>query len=446
MSDEQKKLLPHSAEAERGVLGALIVGGVEILDICIQAGLRPEAFFVAAHRKVYGRILTMADKQIDLITVQADLDTNNLLQAVGGEVFLRDLVDQLPTVTHAEAYIEQVKKRALQRHLIEIAYDIQEEAPHTEDPKQMVSQIESRFIQMQAGFARPKTTKDIVSEIREDLECETQRDFAGVPSVFQAVNSLLYGYEGLIILAARPSQGKSTLMLNDVTFQAEQGYRPAVASLEMTKRLCYERMACADVGVTYLSVKTRRLASDTKKRYLQSLDRLMGLDMHIFDDVYDIDSLKSRARRLKIKHDIGILWVDYMQLFSELGKFRSRNEFIGHVSGALKQLSKLLEIPVVALSQLSRQLEYQAGKKAPPRRPRLSDLRDSGSIEQDADVVIFLSRHPKENEVTISEVAKHRNGAIGIKNLHQQFRYMRFMDISYEQEEEKPAASQSDLL
>ncbi len=450
---------PHSAEAEKGVLGAVLLDSSRVMDLCVGEGLVPEAFYFESHRRLFAEFQAMqrAGMAIDLLTAVERLRSAERLDALGGTAFLEGLVDATPTAAHAEYYIDIVR----QKHLLRAVIDCARAAERTcfesnQSADLIIGQTEQAFLDIterQHGqmASWTQTIRDTIAHVDRLFQLGPG-GFSGVPTGLQNLDRKLRGLRPgeVTVLAARPSMGKTSLAMNvaecvalgrDMTGKRFKGdharqHPVAVFSLEMAQESLALRMLCGMAGVPAFQIdsgignprevnlKLMRAASELNKAPVY-VDDTGGLD---------IMELRARARRLKKKWNIELIIVDYLQLVNcrEVAR-QGRQLETAAVSANLKALAKELKLPVVVLSQLSRAPEQRGDKSA---KPKLSDLRDSGAIEQDADVVLLLRRpcrYPGSEEsddptLAIVDVAKHRNGPTGEVRLNFNDQLTRFCD------------------
>jgi len=428
-----ERVPPHSEEAERAVLGATLLDGSRVLDLCVERQLTAESFYVPAHRLLFEIMLEMTagSRPIDLVTVTERLTSGGQIERLGGHAFIDRLVDTTPTAAHAEYYIDIVRQKHLLRVVIEKAQEAERlcHAPG-EAADAVVDRIEQSFYgirERQHGAVRP--WQDVVHEYMEQVEriFTTRKGVTGLPTGFLNLDGILQGLHpgNMVVLAARPSMGKTSLAMNIAENVAmargdSDGRARAVGifSLEMSSLDLVKRMVCTRARISaHMISKGQFISNDNHRRLVTAADELTKAPIYLDDSAgLDITELRARARRMKKKHGIELLVVDYLQLLhaSEYTR-QGRQVEITAVSGGIKGMAKELMIPVLVLSQLSRAPEQRDSKSA---KPKLSDLRDSGSIEQDADVVMLLRRpavYPDDKDhedetLAIVDIAKHRNG------------------------------------
>lgn len=434
---------PQNVDAEKALLGAIILKPDVMHDISVT--IYPESFFADKHSEIYRSINTIFSKgdPIDTISVVTKLKDMNQLERVGGASYITELIETVPAAGNAMYYAEQVGNKSTLRNLIHAADDIAEIAysdPETVD--EALDQAEKKIFQATQAPSSQKfrTIGSALKEAWERFEHlhENPQDKRGVPSGFTSLDNLLAGFQksDLVILAARPSMGKTTFALDLARNAALQaGASVGIFSLEMSDQQLVDRLLAAEAGVDSWKLRTGRLSNDQEFEALQTaMQKLDRAPIHIIDEAaMNIVKMRSAARRLKNEHGLDMLIVDYLQLMSPTLTKGSDSmvQQITEISRSLKILAKEMEIPVIALSQLSRAVEQRGGK------PRLSDLRDSGSIEQDADVVMFIHREDKMNKDKEAErpniaeimVEKHRNGAVGHAELYFDEKHVRFLNL-----------------
>src|SRR6201987_5786338 len=413
--------LPNNLDAERSVLGAILLDN-NALNRAIEH-LRPEDFFLLQHRRVFTQMIALGEGQqaIDLVTLTEELNRKGDLEASGGAPYLASLADGMPRVSNVEHYARIVREKALLRNLIHATHNIQQRALEGEDGADTIlDNAESSIFaiaedRVKAGLI---SVKDIVRDNFERLEkiFREGKSITGISTGYGELDKLLSGLQPseLIILAARPSQGKTALALNLAENIAIRGGLPvAVFSLEMSKESLLQRLVASVAQVDAHKFRSGHLSRDDWKRMTQALSVIASSPLWV-DDAGSTSVLEigAKARRLKRDKGLSLLVVDYLQLITGRGRFNSRQEEVASISRGLKGLAKELQIPVLVLSQLTRAPERDE------RGPQLSALRESGAIEQDADVVMFIYRPnwgkmdltPEEREESQIIIAKQRNG------------------------------------
>ncbi|MGC2527553.1 MAG: replicative DNA helicase [Candidatus Acidiferrum sp.] len=417
-----EKPLPNNLDAERSVLGAILLDN-NALNAAIE-NLRAEDFFLDQHRRVFTQMISLGEAQqaIDLITLTEELHRRGDLEAAGGAPYLASLADGMPKVSNIEHYARIVKEKALLRNLIHATHNIQQRAFEGEDGADAIlDNAESSIFALAEDRVRAGLipVKDIVRDNFERLEkiFREGKSITGVPTGYVELDKLTSGLQSseLLILAARPSQGKTALALNlaeNIGIRA--GQPVAIFSLEMSKESLLQRLVASVAQIDAHKFRTGHLSREDWRRMTEALGTISSAPLWI-DDAGSISVLEigAKARRLKKeKGGLALLIVDYLQLITARGRFSNRNEEVSSISRSLKGLAKELQIPVLVLSQLTRAPERE------DRGPQLSDLRESGAIEQDADVVMFIYRphffkkdaQPDEREQTELIIAKQRNG------------------------------------
>jgi|TARA_B110000967_G_scaffold80854_1_gene83595 replicative DNA helicase len=442
MVEKMQKLnvQPHSDEAELAVLGSML-SSKEAVSKSIQH-LKSEYFYKSAHNKVFSVMLNLFDKgePIDTVSVIEALKKNNELESVGGSYFITGLVEAVPTAAHVERYSKIVTEKALLRKLISLSHDIAKEAyDDSQDIAVILDSVEQSIFsitnnRMQTGFTQ---INNVVVDALEKLEIirASGGSVIGVPSGLLDLDDMTSGFQDgdLIIVAGRPGMGKTALalsMLRNAALEAEIGV--GMFSLEMANHQLAMRLLCAEARVDSHFVRTGKLPAKLWKNLGISAGDLENAPIFLDDTpALSVLELRAKARRLKAEHNIGMIIVDYLQLMQGPKGVESRQQEISVISRSLKALAKELSIPVIALSQLSRAVEQRADRK-----PQLSDLRESGAIEQDADVVIFLYRpwiYSQEDEDEGKAeviVAKQRNGPTGSLKATFISKYARFENFS----------------
>ncbi|HEX2713162.1 MAG TPA: replicative DNA helicase [Candidatus Acidoferrales bacterium] len=413
--------LPHNLDAERSVLGAIVLDN-HLLNVALEK-LKPEDFFLDQHRRVFQQMIALAEVEqaIDLVTITDQLHRSGELEAAGGAAYLAQLVDGVPRVTNVEHYARIVKEKALLRNLIHQAHSIQQQAFEAEeDADAILDHAESSIFQLaeervRAGFIG---VKELVRENFDRLSrilTEGKR-ITGLPTGYQQLDNLTAGLQPseLVVLAARPSMGKTALALNIAENVALRSGEPAaIFSLEMSKESLLLRLLAAHARIDAHKFRTGHLSREDGRRMTESLNRLAEAPLWIDDSgASTVVEMGAKTRRLKRDKGLALVIIDYLQLVAARGRFSNRNEEVTSITRGLKGLAKELKVPVLVLSQLTRAPEREE------RRPQLADLRESGAIEQDADVVLFIYRPniykpdetPEERAKAEIIIAKQRNG------------------------------------
>lgn len=442
MTDKKMKLRipPQSIDAEKAILGSIMLrpGAIhEINDI-----ISSDSFYATKHSQIYKIMLDLSSKgePIDILSVSHKLQEKGLLDQIGGSSYLSELTNSVPASTNIKYYGDVVNKKSILRKIIEAGDHISELgfSEDVEDVFDILDQAEKRMmgINNNAGSHTFRSLRDSLPEAWERLEKlhENKGELRGIPTGFYDLDQYLSGLQqsDLIILAARPSMGKTTLAL-DIARQAalHHGSPTIIFSLEMSTQQLVDRMLAAESKVNAWNLRTGKLSTENEfSKIRDSLDRLSKAPIFVDDMAGNsIIRMRSVCRRIRAEHGIGLIIVDYLQLMSTSKNYDNMVNQVTEISRSLKALAKEFNVPVLALSQLSRAVESRGGK------PRLSDLRDSGSIEQDADVVMFIHREDKgkdESERTnIAEILieKHRNGPVGKISLYFDEKSTTFMSI-----------------
>ncbi len=413
------KLPPQNIEAEQSLLGALLIDKDAIVNIAEI--LRPDHFYKSEqHGNIYSAILTLFEKRepIDVVTVTEVLKSNGVLDKVGGSAYLAELVNLVPTAAHIESYARIIKEHAMRRHLIsnatrfiELGYDeSQEVADVIEECEQTIfaisqNNIKRDFIQLKDAITQ---SFDRLDELQK-----TSGKLRGVPTGFRDIDNKLAGLQdsNLIIFAARPGVGKTSFVLNVAQHVAvNMGLPVGIFSLEMSQEELVDRLLVAQADIDAFKLKTGRLDEKDFDRLSHAMGQLAEAPIFIDDTPgASMSEIRTKARRLQAEHGLKLIVVDYLQLIHGRN-IENRVQEVTEISQGLKNLARELKVPVMACAQLSRAVESRGGVK----KPQLSDLRESGGIEQDADVVMFLYREDETNRENVKvAIEKHRNGATG---------------------------------
>ena len=438
---------PWNNDAEQAVLGAMLLDQ----DASLSAAqlLIDDMFYREAHRRLFRAMVSLTERRvvIDHITLRDELIRRGELDSIGGYDYVAELADSVPTAANLEYHAKIVKEKAILRKLIETATGIITEAydGHT-TASELLDAAESRIFQVsqqrtEEGFARLKEMLWPTMERIETLQ-KSGKAITGVPSGFADLDNLTSGFQGgeLVILAARPSMGKTAFVLNIATHAAVEQHGVAIFSLEMSKESLVQRMLTAEARVDSQLVRRGMLRDFDFTKLARAAGVLQQCPVWIDDTpALTLLEMRSKARRLKAENDVRMIIVDYLQLMRSPEYSDNRVQEISDISRSLKGLAKELGVPVVALSQLSRASEQRGGE----RKPILSDLRDSGAIEQDADIVMFIHRpeyYDREDESKrgLAEImlAKHRNGPTGDVHLRFNREYTRFDSLTQRDEGE----------
>lgn len=433
------RTLPASLDAERSVLAALLLNdeNVPLASEIITAN----DFYHTSHKLIYQAILdlSLARQRIDLVTLQDELTKRGQLEQIGGVVYLVSLQEDLPAIGFVEQHARIVRQKAVLRelissaaHIISNCYDQNDHSIDAvlDEAEKVIFQISSKrsmqsFVQLNIWL---KKTFKHLSELKSHA-----KGITGIASGYKKLDQMTSGFQkgDFIVLAARPSMGKTALALTIASNASAEGYAVGFFSLEMSAEQLTLRLLSAESGIAHHHIRN---ATITSEEWLE-LTKVAGQlgDMKLFiDDIamLDIMDLRAKARKLKAEHNVQMLVVDYLQLIHTAKKHENRHQEVSEISRALKALAKELEVPIIALSQLSRAVDSRMDK-----RPMLSDLRESGAIEQDADLIMFLYRESVYNQETenpaLAEliVGKQRNGPTGTVHLHFAKEQTKFEDI-----------------
>jgi len=437
-----EKLLPQNIEAECGVLGSIIIDPEAIVQVA--EFLFPDDFYRDAHRTIYEVIIQLYEQRqpADFITICDELERRNKLEDVGGASYITSLINLVPTSGNVEYYGRIVERNAILRRLIEAAGQIAAVAYQEEDADVALDKAEQLIFNISQRHARSDFAllRDILSAYMNKLDQlhERRGTIVGVPTGFTDLDHLTGGLQksDLIILAARPAIGKTSLALTMAHNTAIKHQRSvAIFSLEMSKEQLVQRLLSMDAAIDQQRLRTGWIEDDEWERIVYAMGTLSEANIWI-DDTAGISTveMRSKARRLHAERNIDLIIVDYLQLMQSMSGSGKRNENrvqeISEISRNLKSLARELNVPVLALAQLSRAVESRQSKV-----PQLSDLRESGSIEQDSDIVMFIYRddvyNPETERKNIADiiVAKHRNGPVGTISLYFQASQTRFHDL-----------------
>ncbi len=431
MSDDHTitRVPPQAVEAEMAVLGGMMIDSQAASTVMEK--LQDDSFYKESHKKIFqaGFSLYERNEPVDLLTVSNELEKHQSLEAVGGHFYLTELVERIPSAANIDYYCNIVRDKGLLRKLITISNDVQQECySATDEAMDVIDRAEQQIFAISDNRGRNQFEHigPIMHETMEKIEGFHEHDggVTGVTIGFKDMDEMLSGFQNsdLIILAARPSMGKTAFALNIARNAAIKGNTPVgIFSLEMASYQLVMRMLCSEARVDSHAVRTGRLPENQWQNLSRVAGQLAEAPIYIDDTPgINIMELRSKARRLKVEHDIGLIVVDYLQLLRGVGRVESRQIEIAQISQSLKNLAKELDIPVLSLSQLSRAVESRGGD----HRPMLSDLRESGAIEQDADVVMFIYRpaaygvvEPELENVAEIIIAKQRNGPVGTVEL-----------------------------
>lgn len=453
-SDGGRHLPPQNIEAEQSVLGAILLDG-HAVDRALEI-LGPEDFYRDAHRKIFRAMMELNQRSepIDVVTLANELTTAGVLEEVGGAAYLAELADKVPTAANLAYYAQIVREKSILRQVIDASTELvalaYEARPGEVDS--FLDRAEHRIFEISERRVRPQFSamNDLMLAAVYTLETLYERRglLTGVPTGFTDLDRLTAGLQpsDLVIVAARPAMGKTAFALNTAVNAAIEGnVGVAVFSLEMSKQQLALRMLCAEARVDSHLVRTGYIGDKDFRSIVAAANRLSELPIYIDDTPgLSVLELRAKARRLKREREakLGLIIVDYLQLMRSHERMDSREQEISSISRSLKALAKELNVPVMALSQLNRQVEARGDK-----RPQMADLRESGAIEQDADVILFLYRpfvytkNPEDEHKAEVIIGKQRNGPIDKVPLTYLSRYTRFenytdLDVAVSVEDE----------
>ncbi|MCA9723709.1 MAG: replicative DNA helicase [Kurthia sp.] len=444
------RIPPHNQEAEQSVLGAIFLEPQAL--ITASETLLADDFYQAAHRLIFETMLRLSDlgKAIDVVTVTEELSSRNQLDDVGGISYMTELANAVPTAANIAYYSEIVAQKSLLRKLIRTATKIVEDSFTREDEvAELLAEAEKQIMEVanRSNSGDFKHVKDVLVQTYENVEKLQNRkgDITGIPTGFRDLDRLTAGFQrgDLIIVAARPSVGKTAFALNVAQAVGTQtSENVAIFSLEMGADQLVMRMLCAEGNIDAQVLRTGALTTEDWRKLTMAMGSLSHAGIYIDDAAgVRVNEIRAKCRRLKQESGLGMILIDYLQLIQGSGSSgQNRQQEVSEISRSLKALARELEVPVIALSQLSRGVEQRQDK-----RPMMSDLRESGSIEQDADIVAFLYRedyYDKETEDanTIEIiVAKQRNGPTDTVKLAFKKEFNKFVSVDWSQE--SPPAS-----
>ncbi len=446
LDDNLRKIPPQNLEAESSVLGGILLEN-EAINLVLEL-IRPDDFYRESHRKIFRAMIELTDRSepVDLITLSEFMKGRGDLEAVGGSAYLASLADFVPTAANIAYYARIVREKAILRSLISAATDIAtrgfEDQGNVEEfldtAEKVIFDISEKKIK--AAFV---AVGDMIKDTLKTVEklYERKEMVTGVPTGYEDLDRLTAGLQSsdLIVVAGRPSMGKTAFSLNIATNAAFAGIGVAVFSLEMAKEQLVLRMLCSEARVDNSKIRSGYLGERDFPKLANAAGRLHEAPIYI-DDTPAISILELRAKARRLVRDrtkkVGLIVVDYLQLMRGMGTASNREQEISEISRSLKALAKELSVPVIAISQLNRRVEDRGDK-----RPMMADLRESGAIEQDADVIIFIYRdevyNPKSDNKGIAEVivAKQRNGPIDTVNLTFINEFTRFENYTQREED-----------
>jgi replicative DNA helicase len=434
------RIPPQNIEAEQAVLGAIFLEPTALTTA--SEILVPEDFYRASHQKIFRTMLQLSDRgePVDLVTVTSELADANSLEEIGGVSYLTELANAVPTAANIEYYAKIVEEKSILRRLIRTATSIAQDGYTREDEvEDLLNEAERKILEVSqrkntSGF---QNIKDILVKTYDNIEMLHNRkgEITGIPTGFIELDRMTAGFQrsDFIIVAARPSVGKTAFALNIAQNVATKtGENVAIFSLEMGAQQLVMRMLCAEGNINAQNLRTGKLTTEDWGKLTMAMGSLSNAGIYIDDTPgIRVSEIRAKCRRLKQEQGLGMVLIDYLQLIQGSGRNReNRQQEVSEISRSLKALARELDVPVIALSQLSRSVEQRQDK-----RPMMSDLRESGSIEQDADIVAFLYRddyYDKDSEnKNIIEIiiAKQRNGPVGTVQLAFIKEYNKFVNL-----------------
>lgn len=435
------KKMPHNVEIEQSLIGAMILDSNQIVDV--SEILRPEDFYKEAHKKIYEIMLNMYrhNEAFDIMILKDKLETAGMLEEIGGITYLSKLTDEGSLITNVSHYSKIIEEKSILRRLIKASSDVVTKGYEAEDANELLDIAERNIFDISQKKNRESFSgiKVILDETYDQIEelAELEGRLRGLPTGFEKIDQMTSGFQksNLILIAARPSMGKTALAINicqNIGIKTDSNI--AIFSLEMSKQQLVQRMICSEGLIEMDKIRTGNLNEDDWLNLTKASAKLSNANIFI-DDTPGINlmEMRAKARRLKMQHGLDVIMIDYLQLMSSVDKHQNRQNEISAISRGLKGLAREIDCPVIALSQLSRAPEQRSD-----HRPILSDLRDSGAIEQDADLVMFLYRDEYYNEdsedkgIGEIKIAKQRNGETGTVKLAWLGKYTKFVNRSSE--------------
>lgn len=433
------KIPPQNIDAEKSLIGAILIDEEVLIDV-VEV-VKPIDFYDKRHATIFAAIVRLFEKHspVDLLTLTDELKKKGDLDSIGGASYLSELTNYVPTAAHAKSYAEIVAQAAVRRRLIKASADISELA-FNEDltVPQLLGQSESELFSVSDNSLKNDLTsiEDIINDSFDRLDelFRNKGQLRGIRTGYRDLDNITAGLQrsNLIILAARPAMGKTTLVTNLAYNIATIEKKPVLFfSLEMSKEQLVDRMLADAAGVDSWNIQTGKLSEEDFAKLSEAMGELAEAPIYI-DDTPGVTALELRTKARRIAHEgeLGLIVIDYLQLLEPTTKTGNRVQEVSEISRSLKLIARELNVPVIALSQLSRQVENRDDK-----RPQLADLRESGSIEQDADIVMFIYREAYYNPETEREnitdliIAKHRHGATGTVELYFHPERLRFMSL-----------------
>lgn len=442
---EWSKIPPQNIEAEQSVLGSMLLSRDAIIDV--SEIIKADDFYKESHKKLFDVMMEMFEKDIpvDLVTVVDELRKRNMLEAVGGIDYIASLSSNVITTANVSYYAKLIKEKATLRRLIEASSEIMELSYEGDDVETVLDIAEQKIFDIAQGRNTTNFSpiKDVLMNTFYKIEelYKNKGQLTGIPSGFPDLDLKTAGFQpsDFILVAARPSMGKTSFALNIAQNAALlTGLPVAIFSLEMSKEQLVNRLICSTANIDSQKLRTGNLDEDDWMKLAAAMTPLSKASIYI-DDTPGIGvmDIRAKCRRLKLEKGLGLVMIDYLQLMQGRGRAENRQQEISEISRSLKSLARELNVPVITLSQLSRAPESRSD-----HRPILSDLRESGAIEQDADIVMFLYRddyyHKDSEKKNIAEViiAKHRNGPTGTVELLWLAQYTKFVSLDKYRTEE----------
>ena len=441
--DDFSRIPPHNTEAEQSVLGSLLIDRNALSEV--SGRLKPEAFYLEKHKEIYEAILSLYEESlpVDIVTVADVLTKSGTLEKVGDLDYIAHFANSVPTTANVSHYMAIIEDKALLRSLIAASGEIMDIGyKGAMEGKEVLNQAEKKVFDISQGLNRTglESINSVLDQTFTHLEelCQSKGDLTGVPSGFTDLDRKTAGFQNsdLILIAARPAMGKTSFVLNIAVNAALRQFPVAIFSLEMSRTQLANRILSLESMVELEKMRTGKLEADDWKKIGYSLGPLSKSPIYIDDNAStNTMEMMSKLRKLKLEKGLGLVIIDYLQLMEGRKKSDSRQQEISDISRSLKIMAKELNVPIIALSQLSR-----APEQRNDHRPILSDLRESGAIEQDADLVMFLYRDDYYNEESdkrnIVEViiAKHRNGSTGTVELAWIPQYTKFGNRMYDEQ------------
>jgi len=439
--DELSRIPPHNLEAEQSILGALLIDRNALSEV--SGRLRTDAFYLEKHREIYDAIMSLYEESlpVDIITVSDELQRRGTLDKIGGVDYIAQLSGSVLTTANISHYVSIIEDKALLRNLIKESGKIMDMCYQgTMEGTDVLSEAEKGIFDIAQGLNRTglEPINSLLDKTFSKLEelSMNKGDLTGVPSGFIDLDRKTSGFQNsdLILVAARPAMGKTSFVLNIAVNAALRKYPVAIFSLEMSRIQLVNRILSLEATVELEKMRTGKLDSEDWKKIGYSLGPLAKAPIYIDDNAGTTTmEMMSKLRKLKLEKGLGLVIIDYLQLMESRKKTENRQQEISEISRSLKIMAKELNVPVIALSQLSRAPEQRAD-----HRPILSDMRESGAIEQDADMVMFLYRDDYYNEDSEKKniveviIAKHRNGSTGTVELAWLPEYTKFGNRMYE--------------